>query len=748
MKRILVASGAAIAVVGAAAAGAADAKAGGRALRASNEDLVVTLVTPTVNQEVKPDLSDPGVNYVITVRFSAPLRVRDIIDNQNVFNRLTPKVEFTDSTFARLPGTPQVQGNVFKFDPRTDANDGALPQGQYTLNMKSTIRSTGGKLLNFGGADDTTTFSVGTDVFAPVLRKISPIHNQTNIGLNQRIVMTFNEPISPASIISTIQVQNASTNPPTPIPGSGGTGLTLERNGFDVVFTPDKCFGYPPRTTIQFLVQGRPQPALILPAPPNPLPPVPSVSTLTDVFGNQFSKDAGLQWTPNLATGLYDSPNGTYDPATGIIRMAFVTKGITPPPVALAPGSVVYQATPPFSSPCAAPLFFANSCNFIGRGFMYTTATGIGELDITPVVQRFNQGITDLSLIALVPNSPVRMGRPLAIAVDPRWDVNNGFHTFLYVVDQRSATILVVDSRNLKVLGRFGGFSSPRDLTVANTFGNSTVSILVTDFAASSMVGIDLTSIALNLSGQPGAPSPCDSIKDAQSRRTTLEVGRGPIGIACDTFLFNKAMVVNSFDSSASVINIRSNKVTKTVEVGENPLDVDFTMIGFGAIDLACISNQGGLNNPNGSVSLYVRAPPTNNTILGATQNRDGVEFTFEDGVKNPTFVWGNQWANGIGNAIPFPQWLIPNTGGDDVFQVTALLTGLFGAQFSVQANQARKVGLNPSSSMFDPYYPNFLWYTAVTGQGQIAGLDTARNVPSVNVQVPGIRRLFTCFSH
>lgn len=749
MKRILVATGAAIAVVGGAAIGVSDAQAGGRSARAGGESaLVVTLVTPTNNQEVLPDLSDPGVNNVITVRFSSNLRTSDVIDNQNPFNRLTPKVEFTDTTFARLPGTPQVRGNVFKFDPRTTANNGLLPQGQYTLNLKSTLRNTKGNLLNEGARDSTSTFSVGTDVFPPVLRRISPINGQTNIGLTQRIVMTFNEPIDPASVISTIQVQNASVNPPIAIPGAGGgTGITLERNGFDVVFTPDPCFGYPARTTIQFLVQGM----------PDPLPPLtPAPSTVTDVFGNRFTRDLGLQWTLSpTVQNFYESPNGTYDSNTGVFRMVFTTKGVTPPPVGLAPGSPVYIPSLPLSSPCKTPpisgpyLRFSNSCNNIGRGFFYTTTNGVGELDLGPVITRFNQGVTDYSLIRVLPNSPVRMGRPTAIVVDPRWDVANGFHTFVYVVDQRSSSILVVDSRNLKVLGRFTGFSAPRDVAIASDIGNAFVTLLATDFAASQVVGIDLSSITVNFSGQPGAPSPCDAIKDATERRTRVSVGRGPAGIAADTFLLNKAIAVNALDNSASVIDVRRNVVTKTVDVGGNPIDIDWTIFGFGSIDAACITNQGGLTDTNGSISLYLRAPPLGGGILGAGQNRDGIESTLTDGVKNPTYVWGNQWCFASGNAAdPGPLWLIPNTGGKDVLDLRLNVTGLFGLQISVQALQARQVGLNPTSTMYDAYYPNGTWYTSVSGQGQVAGLDPVRNLPAQTVQVAGIRRLFTTFSH
>jgi len=39
--------------------------------------------------------------------------------------------------------------------------------------------------------DFTTSFTVGTDVYPPVLRKISPINGQIGIGFFQQIVATF-----------------------------------------------------------------------------------------------------------------------------------------------------------------------------------------------------------------------------------------------------------------------------------------------------------------------------------------------------------------------------------------------------------------------------------------------------------------------------------------------------------------------------------------------------------------------------
>jgi len=741
MNRIWLTVGAALVVVGAAVAGASEARAGGRSSRSSsNDNLVVTLVTPTTNQEVLPDLSDPGLNNVITVRFSAPIRPQDFISNNNVFNRLTPSVEFLSSTFDRLPGTPIVKGNTFKFDPRTPSNNGVLANGQYTVNIKASVRSVGGKLLNQGLKPYSSTFSVGTDIYDPVLRSISPIHNQQGIGLNQKIVITFNEPINPSSLLTTIQVNDVGTSPPTPILGpNGSTGITTDRNGFDVVFTPDPCFGYPPKSTIEIRVQGRPQPTATV---PNPAP----VAAVTDVFGNQFTRDAGLQWVLNSATGLWESPNGTFEDLTGYFKMQFQTRGIVPPPVGMVPGS------PQYVNPlCPTALtFWANSCNFQGRVFFYTTGTSLGEIDITQIITLFNsQGVEDFTRAKILANSPVRMGRPGGMMVDPRWDATNNNHTFIYLVDQRSATVLILDSRNLKTLGRFSGFTSPRDVGMSTDFGASRVNLYVTDFGARQVVGIDLTSIAVNLGGQPGSKSPCDAIKDNVNNRVTIPVGNGPTDVAADSFLLNRGMVVNSLDNSVTLLDVRRSKALKSYDVGGNPLSADFTLFGFGSIDVCAITNQGGLTDPDGSVSLYLRAPPLQNFLPAAGQTRDDIESTLTDGVKNPTYGWGNQeWANPMsGNSVP-QAFFIPNTGAKTVLDLRIQVTGVFGLLIDLQANQKREVGFNPTGVMLDPYYPNQLLFACVAGEGQFAGMDALRTVAPQSITVPGMHRFFTCFSH
>ena len=741
MNRILVAGSVAFAFGGALAAGlttglvGADA-AGMKPIRFQNEkDLSVVLVTPTLNQEVLPDLSDPGVNNKVTVHFSSPVRRRDVINRQNAFNGLSSRFEFFDSSFNRLPGRPAVRRSRVTFDPRNEDNGGMLPQGQYTLNVKRNVRNRRGRLLNFGKEDFSTTFTVGVDTYPPVLRRMSPIDGQTNIGLFQRVVATFNEPIDVASIISTIQVQDASTNPPAAIPGAGfGNGVTLERRGFDVVFTPDPCFGYPPQTTIQFLMQGQNQAGTAAP--------------VTDVFGNAFVRDPGLQWSFNAAAGVWESPNGTFDDATGVFRTQFQTKGVKPRPVGLVPGSPHYNLTP-FAGPCsvATPGVFSPSCYATGRVFLYSTGNGLGEIDLTPFIARFNQGITDFSLVSVVANSPVRIGRPLGLLVDPRFDVNAGLHTFLYVVDQRTQSIAVLDSRNLQVLGRFAGFSSPRDIGIASDAGNARMSMFVSEFAANQLVVLDMKAYTVSLSGQPGAASPCEAIQDASERRAFIATGRGPTSVSADGVLRSRVATTNTLDSSLTVVNVANNSVRGTFETGTNPVDFDWiSQIGFGLF-VGCTANQGGLVDPDGSVSMYLNGQIGGGTP-GAAQVVDGIDATLTDQIKNPTSIWGNsQRLNIFFNSSP-AVWYVANTGGTDVHQLVVTSSGLFGQSIGPGITLTFEVGPNPSSAIPDPYYPYAFLFASVLGTGRFAGVDPGRPLPAQTIRVPGIRRLFTCYSH
>ncbi len=754
MNRIAVTACVALGTFGVLSAALSGAQAAGKLASIQNERyLVVTLATPTLDQEVLPDLSDPGLNNVITVRFSSLLNPRDFIDPQNVVNQLTPKVEFLDSTFARLPGTPSVRRNVFTFSPLSPATP-VLPQGQYTLNIKSSVRNTRGRLLNEGASDFTTSFTVGTDVYPPVLRKISPINGQSGIGLFQSVTATFNEPIDFASAVASVIVQDATTSPPTPIAGT----YSLRRSGFDIEFKPDPCFGYPPKTTIQFVIQGVGY--NFSTTPPTPL----AKSALTDLFQNKFARDNGFQWTADpILAHVYNSPAGTYDENAGTFTMSFVTIGIKPPPVGLRPGGP-QMGYPPIATPCSAPLFYAPDCYAAGNNFVYTTTSGLGEIDLRGYINSFNAGIGDFTAISILPNTPVRLGRPAGIVFDPRVIApianpnpppallidSTTFHTFIYMVDERTATVAIVRSDNFKILGRITGFSSPKDVSITNDFGLSRTALYVSDFAAKAVVAVDLETIKVSFTGQPGAASPCQAIKDNQSGRAVITVGAGPSEVVADGLLYSRVMVCNTLDNSVSIIDPKRAKVLNNYQVGSNPISCDWVTFQFGTFRFAMIANQGGLVDPDGSASLYVNTPPLSSVYFnGLNQIRDGIENTFTDNVKNPTHVFGNsRWYDGSASSAP-ATFELSNTGGHTVLDFSIGTQGsVFGLSVVPTVFNTVDVGPNPSSSVLDAFYPMALQFTSVLGLGEVVGNDPARYVAPKGIQVPGCRRLYNCMTN
>ena len=105
-------------------------------------ELIVKNITPTNSQEVLTKLTDPGLvdptyrdpadGGVIKTRFSEKLMASTVLDSSNAFNGLSSDVNFLNSAFERVPGTPLIPveegGNVLVFVPNGD-----LPNGQYTL---------------------------------------------------------------------------------------------------------------------------------------------------------------------------------------------------------------------------------------------------------------------------------------------------------------------------------------------------------------------------------------------------------------------------------------------------------------------------------------------------------------------------------------------------------------------------------------------------------------------------------------
>jgi len=155
--------------------------------------LFVTLVSPSRNRHTLPDLSDPGLNNVITVRFSTFVTKSDVVDDQTQPNGLSRKCEFRDQTLATVPAEASVFRNTLTINPfSSPQRPPVLAIGRYTLTLKPSIRSARGRMLNDGVAAFTTTFYVGSGTaFAPVLRRVAPFDGQTGVGLHRAVVATF-----------------------------------------------------------------------------------------------------------------------------------------------------------------------------------------------------------------------------------------------------------------------------------------------------------------------------------------------------------------------------------------------------------------------------------------------------------------------------------------------------------------------------------------------------------------------------
>jgi hypothetical protein len=299
MKRVVLAACVALATVAAALSTV------GRDARAA-DGLVVVRTTPSRNQPVLPDLSDPGLNGVLTVRFSSPIDPDGVVEDDGTLGR---KCTLRDHRFISYSASAAVRRNVLTISP-VGVSSPVLRQGRYTLTLDSSIRSADGAPLNGGRRDFSTTFRVGSGPFEPVLRRVSTAPG-TRVGLRRAVTVTFDERIDPASAAAAVRFENRSTTPPTPIP----TILRFTRDGFGVIARPDRVAGYPAETDVSLVVAGRgtstPESAVVL----------------AGETGLEFTRDAGDRWTPDAdEPTLFHSRLGDFDDETGEFVLTFRTR--------------------------------------------------------------------------------------------------------------------------------------------------------------------------------------------------------------------------------------------------------------------------------------------------------------------------------------------------------------------------------------------------------------------------------------
>ena len=306
MRFLVVTSLAALATAGVFATSFTGVRAGG--LDPSGP-LFVTSVTPARNQETLPDLSDPGLNNEVTVRFSTYVRAGDLLDEGNAVNGLSRKVALVDQAFAPISGSATATRNFLRIDPFTYQRP-TLPVGRYTLTLKPSIRSVGGRQLNDGRAAFKTSFHIGWGMFPVVLVRVTPRDAQTGVGLRRAVVATFDVPVDPVSALDSVRLEDRSTEPPTPIHAL----VTVERRGLDVVLHAESP-GFAPGAEIALVVAGRGTAT------------AEGAAVLRSADGIEFKRDWGPRWTadPDVPT-LFHSELGDFDDVTGEFATTFRTR--------------------------------------------------------------------------------------------------------------------------------------------------------------------------------------------------------------------------------------------------------------------------------------------------------------------------------------------------------------------------------------------------------------------------------------
>lgn len=211
----------------------------------AENDFIVIQERPTNRQEVSATLEE--VDGRIELEFSVNLDPTTILDASNPFNGLSSSLNILDRNLYRVPGTPTVSGNYFRFIPPSTG----MASQQYTVTVTNNVKTLGGQTLR--GGEFYTSFTVGPDLYAPVIRKSFPVPNQKNVPRDTAITFVFNESLDPGSVNSqTVVVQDGGQNPPVTIAGE----VFLNKNGFEIEFVPDPNVGLPPSTTVVVTLQG------------------------------------------------------------------------------------------------------------------------------------------------------------------------------------------------------------------------------------------------------------------------------------------------------------------------------------------------------------------------------------------------------------------------------------------------------------------------------------------------------------
>ena len=673
---------------------------GGGGANDPDQDLIVEAWTPTNGQETLTDMSDPGLDGKVTVKFTTVPRLTSMIDGANAFNGVTPNVQILDQAFARVAGQPSLDRDTSSFTFTPDG--GVLSPAQYTLTISRFVSTSAGRQLNQGVQDFSTSWCVGPDVYPPVVRNVSPAALQKDTPLFAPIVITFNESIEPVSVVygQTVFVQDGGTNPPTALNGT----LQLQRNGFDLVFTPDPCTGMPPSTTVVVRLAG-----------------VGNTSYIRDKVGN----------------GLVGDPanNNEYS-------FQFDTKGAKPlvnPLIAPYPGSPFVNGGPVVQG------VYATTGNHVYAYDVGWVTNNYGQTftykpELTQQVLAANIGFNAVPPPATAPyggDFDVKLGRCGEGVIDYRFDTVTN-QTYMYMIDEVNESIAIINTGSGAIEGHLRGVGYTRGIGISGPGATGArPTVFVSNFGQGTVTAIPVSSI------QPGLPicTALQELEDDLSRRLFMLTGRNPGGIALQSQGVAIGAVVNQGDNDVqffdprtlkSVENLGLGTLTQKYPVGEGPIDVNFSAYIPGTGQFALIVAQGGEQNPLGSAALW-----WNSTGGPFAANSGAIQGSVQDGLNIPGRPIYD-WVNGLA-------WWVPNTAGDDLAKVDIVIQGggLF-ATIQPQVNILRTIGANPTKVS---YASNTIAFASLAGQGQVAVWElNALNGPPVLYNLPGIRSLVCAF--
>ena len=262
------------------------------------------------------------------------------------------------------------------------------------------------------------------------------------------------------------------------------------------------------------------------------------------------------------------------------------------------------------------------------------------------------------------------------------------------------------------------------------------------------MTGIPINTIV------PGQPI-CTAVKELEddlSKRVFMTTGRNPAGVSCEWLgTAQIGAVVNQGDgnvqmfdpgSLATVNSALLGTFTQPFTVGENPLDVAWTPLFTSPAHppwiWAFIVNQGGQDDPQGSVSLWFN----HSSLIGLFDSNTGIILTtYKDGVNVP----GRPFSDPVASRV----W-IPNSAGDDIQRLEVNTAGNFiGVAFTMTLGEKRVIGSNPTKMTYtgDSSSNIMTAFASLAGEGQVAVFQVDGTVGNASYyKLPGVQYVFSAW--